>query len=154
MNRFYRLEHILVPVDGSEYSHYAAQHAVRIAQAHDADVIFLHVVDEQVVADLAQQVSDDGPLQARERLRENGQAYLRDCARLAEERQVQHREEIAEGDPAAVVCSTAVERHVDLIVMGKIGRRGARRIVMGSITRRVAESTDRPLLIVTGPPAE
>jgi nucleotide-binding universal stress UspA family protein len=154
MNQSYRLEHILVPVDGSAFSHYAADAAVRIAQAHATDVIFLHVVDEQVVADLAQQVNDDGPLQASQRLRENGQSYLRDCARFAEERQVPHREEIAEGDPAAVVCDTAAQHHVDLIVMGKIGRRGARRILMGSITRRVAESTDRPVLIVTGPPAE
>jgi nucleotide-binding universal stress UspA family protein len=154
MTRFYRLEHILVPVDGSEFSHYAAEHAVRIAQAHAADLIFLHVVDEQVVAELAQQVDDDCPLRARERLRENAAAYLHDCARVAEERHVSHREEVAEGDPATVVCETAARNDVHLIVMGKIGRRGARRILMGSITRRVAESTDRPLLIVTGPPAE
>jgi nucleotide-binding universal stress UspA family protein len=154
MNPFYRLEHILVPVDGSEYSHYAAEHAVRIAQAHDADLLFLHVVDEQVVMELAQHEGEDGPLRARERLRENGETYLRACARLAEERHLPHREEVAEGDPATVVCETAARNGVNLIVMGKIGRRGARRILMGSITRRVAESTDCPLLIVTGPPEE
>lgn len=153
MNQFYRLEHILVPVDGSEYSHYAAVHAVRIAQAHTADIIFLHVLDEQVVAQLGQQMDDDGPRQARERLRDSGATYLRDCTRLAEERGVRHREVIAEGDPAAVVCDTAAQNGVHLIVMGKLGRRGARRILMGSITRRVAESTECPLLIVTGPPA-
>jgi nucleotide-binding universal stress UspA family protein len=43
---------------------------------------------------------------------------------------------------------------VNLIVMGKIGRRGARRILVGSITRRVIESTELPILIVTGPPPD
>ena len=36
--------------------------------------------------------------------------------------------------------------------MGKIRRRGARRFLMGSMTRRVIESVDRPVLVVTAPP--
>ena len=58
---------------------------------------------------------------------------------------------IAEGDPCAVICDTAGAQDVDLIVMGKIGRRGARRILMGSVTRRVIESSDRPVLVVGAP---
>ena len=43
---------------------------------------------------------------------------------------------------------------VDLIVMGKIGRRGARRILVGSITRGVIECSDRAVLVITGPPRQ
>jgi nucleotide-binding universal stress UspA family protein len=147
-----RIVRILVPVDGSEFSRYAAEHAVRIAQAYASELVFLHVVDDQVVGQLAHGDPDDGQARARTRLVEQGEIYVRDVARLAEERGLAHREVVSEGDPCAVICDTALHSGVNLIVIGKIGRRGARRILVGSITRRVIESTELPILIVTGPP--
>lgn len=145
---------VLVPVDGSEFSRFAAENAARVAQAYAAELILLHVVDEQVVEELAQETNHDRAQQVREQLRENGQMYLRDAARFADECHVAHRELIQEGDPCAVICETAGAQAVDLIVMGKIGRRGARRILMGSVARRVIESTDKPVLVVgRRPPA-
>ena len=153
MNSPLHITRILVPVDGSACSRYAAEHAVRIAQAYAAEVIFLHAVDDQVVEQLAIRETDGGQ-NIRERLMETGHMYLRDVARFAADAHLAHRQELDVGDPCAVICDAAAHLDVDLIVMGKIGRRGARRILMGSITRRVAESTDRPVLIVSGPPAE
>ncbi|HUI26337.1 MAG TPA: universal stress protein [Candidatus Kryptonia bacterium] len=146
-----RIARILVPVDGSEFSRHATDHAVRIALAYGAELVFVHAVDQQIVAELTTHESGDGP-QIRDRLWESGRIYLRENGRVADAHHLTHREEIAEGDPCAVICDTAVRVGADLIVMGKIGRRGARRILMGSVTRRVAEATDRPVLIVTGPP--
>jgi nucleotide-binding universal stress UspA family protein len=143
---------ILVPVDGSECSRYAAEHGVLIAQAYASAVVFLHVVDDQIAGQLAQLEPVDGEARARERLVEQGRIYLRDVARLAVERGVKCEEIVAEGDPCAAICDRAARHQVDLIVMGKIGRRGARRILVGSITRRVIESTALPVLIVAGPP--
>ncbi len=147
-----RIARILVPVDGSECSRWAAEHALRIAQAYGAEVVFLHAVDTQVVEELAQSEPEDGR-RARERLLENGRIYLADAARLAAERGVAHREQLDEGDPCAVIVAASDAADVDLVVMGKMGRRGARRILMGSITRRVVESSERPVLIVSTPPA-
>ncbi len=146
-----RISRILVPVDGSECSRYAAEHALRIAQAYGAEVVFLHAVDTQVVEELAQSEPDDGR-RARDRLYENGRIYLADAARLAAEHGVAHREQLDEGDPCAVIAAASEAVGVDLVVMGKMGRRGARRILMGSITRRVVESSERPVLIVSTPP--
>jgi len=143
---------ILVPIDGSEFSRHAAEHAMRIAQAYGAQMIFVHVVDQQVVDQLAGHEPGDGA-RIRDRLWETGRSYLLDMARLADAAGLGHGEEIAQGDPCAVICETAERLEADLIVIGKIGRRGVRRIMMGSITRRVAESSERPVLIVTGPPA-
>jgi nucleotide-binding universal stress UspA family protein len=143
-----RIARIIVPVDGSDFSRFAAEQAARLAQAYGAELILLHVVDEQVMEDLAQAGKHDRAQQVREQLRENGQRYLRDAAHFAGKCQVAHRELLAEGDPCAVICDAASAHDVDLIVMGKIGRRGARRILMGSVTRRVIESTDKPVLVV------
>lgn len=148
----YHVARILVPVDGSIYSHHAAQHAVSLARLHAAELIFLHVVDGAVVEELAHRESD-GELRAREHLIENGRVYLGDVARLAVEHGVAHRERIAEGDPCAAICDEATAAAVDLIVMGKVGRRGPRRLLVGSVTRRVIECCDHAVLVVSRPPA-
>jgi len=153
MNDPIRIRRILVPIDGSEFSRHAAEHAVRLAGEYESEVVFLHVVDDQIVGQLAHWEAHDGEPQARERLSAQGEVYLRDVGRLAEAQGVPHREVIAEGDPCMVICETAVRCEVNLIVMGKIGRRGTRRILVGSITRRVIESTDLPILVVTLPPS-
>lgn len=151
MNLPFLVRRILVPIDGSEFSRYAAEVAVRLAHTYGAQLLFLHVVDEQVVDALAQREAD-GERQVRERLSEHGHVYLQNVSRLAEEHGVAHREAVDAGDPCAVICDTATRSDVDLIVMGKIGRRGARRILMGSITRGVIECSDRAVLVITGPP--
>ncbi len=151
MNQVYRARRILVPVDGSEFSRYAAEEAVRLAQTYGSELIFLHVVDSQVVDALVQREGDGG-LRVRDRLSENGRVYLQDVARMAEEYKLPHREEVSEGDPCAVICDTAARADVDLIVMGRIGRRGARSILVGSITRRVIECSDRAVLVIPGLP--
>jgi nucleotide-binding universal stress UspA family protein len=143
-----RIAQILVPTDGSEHSRHAARHAVGLAQAFASSVTFLHVVSDTVVAELAQREAGDGEGRAHQRLVDQGQAYLRDVARLAEEGGVPHREVIGDGDPCAVICETASNIGADLIVMGKVGHHGARRILVGSIARRVTECSDRPVLIV------
>lgn len=160
MTDAYHVARILVPVDGSEFSRNAAEHAVRLARALGAaaqgpptELIFLHVVDSQIIEQLAQQ-RRDGEAEVRDRLFEQGRIYLQDVARLAGEHAVPHQEDVQEGDPCTVICDTATARDVGLIVMGKIGRRGARRILVGSITRRVIECCDRAVLVVTGLPVQ
>ncbi len=149
------IRRILTPIDGSEFSRYAAQQAIRLAQTHAAEVVFLHVVDDQTVAELAQWDGEGeapaGEAVVRSRLLDHGRTYLQAMARLAEEQGVAHREELREGDPCAAICDAARQLGADVTVVGRIGRRGARRILMGSITRRLIECSDRPVLVVTGP---
>jgi nucleotide-binding universal stress UspA family protein len=151
MTEALQVRRLLVPVDGSECSRLAAAQAVRIAAAFGAEIVFLHAVDDQVVDVLAQHDSEEARNHLLGRLVENGRAYLRGMARLANAAHVPYREEIREGDPCVIVCEAAQEHDVDCIVMGKTGRRGARKFLTGSVTRRVTECTDRPLLIVSGP---
>jgi len=151
MTEALQVKRLLVPVDGSECARLAAEQAIRVAAAFGAEVVFLHAVDDHVVDVLAQFDSEDERRPLRDRLVENGRAYLRDVARLADASHVRHCEEIGQGDPCIVICEAAQGHNVDCIVMGKTGRRGTRRILTGSVTRRVTECADCPLLIVSGP---
>lgn len=142
------LARILVPTDGSECSRRAAEYAVLLARCFGAEVCFVHAVDEKVLRELRRHGAPSDREEDARRLRESGRAQLHDLARLAAGQGLAHREEVLEGDPCNAICDAAERLRADLIVMGKIGQGGARRIVMGSVTRRVAESANRPVLIV------
>lgn len=58
-------------------------------------------------------------------------------------------DEVVQGDPVATVVDYADSRGVDLIVMGSQGRRRLPRHLLGSVTERVARSTDIPVSIVS-----
>jgi nucleotide-binding universal stress UspA family protein len=55
---------------------------------------------------------------------------------------------ILEGNPAEVILEYANKRSFDLIVMGSKGMSGLKSLFIGSVTRRVALKTTRPILIV------
>lgn len=147
-----RLDRVLVPLDGSEFSRFAAEYAVRLAMGRDAEVVFLHVVDPAVVAALLRP-GTAAAHDVRTRLQDSATVCLQEAGRLAAEAGLRHREVIEEGDPAEVILEMAARIGADLVVMGRIGRRGPRRMLVGSITQRVIESADRAVLVVTGPPA-
>ena len=55
---------------------------------------------------------------------------------------------IKEGIPHEVIIDEAVSWGADLIVMGKLGKRGVSRILLGSVAERVIEFADLPVLLV------
>lgn len=152
MTEALHIDCILVPIDGSACSRDAAVQAVRIAKSYSARVCFVHAIDENVVEAVALRQHDEQRDELRERLRTKGEAYLRDAARLATKEGVPYQQESVAGDPCAVICEQARKRRAQLIVMGRIGHRGTRRL-LGSVTRRVIECSDVPVLVVTGPVA-
>jgi nucleotide-binding universal stress UspA family protein len=57
---------------------------------------------------------------------------------------------IRDGEPRSEIESLACQLGVDLIVMGRVGQRGPRRILIGSVTERALEYAPCPVLIVSG----
>ncbi len=52
------------------------------------------------------------------------------------------------GHPADEIIETAKEEDVAMILIGSRGQRAGTRLLMGSVSREVANSADRPVLIV------
>jgi nucleotide-binding universal stress UspA family protein len=52
------------------------------------------------------------------------------------------------GHPAEQIIETAVEEDVSMILIGSRGKRAGARLLMGSVSREVANIADRPVLIV------
>ncbi len=141
--------HILVPTDGSEASVMAGQLAIRLAAFHQARITFVYVVDTSVVYELANS-SGMTTQQVREELEATGQRYLNHLQRLAAQVKQKAEQFIRHGEPHGEIESLASQLGADLIVMGRVGQRGPRRILIGSVTERVLEYAPCPVLIVGG----
>jgi len=142
---------IVAGVDGSSTSVQAAEAAIALAAAGGAEVILVHVLDDALARDLAA-LTSDGPEAVRQRLESQGDEILRDLCARAARREVACSRRIESGDPPHVIDEIAREVGADAIVVGKIGRRGVRRWMIGSVTRRLIEITHVPVVVIAAAP--
>lgn len=141
---------ILIPVDGSRYSLNAVRLGGKMALFHGADVLLLHVVDSEVLEQLCR--ADKGRCSEIEtEMEAEARGLLADMERELIETGLSSAETILKkGVPYDVILDIAEERAVDLIVMGKLGRRGIKRILLGSVAERVIEFARCPVLLSDG----
>lgn len=142
--RFY---HILAPINGSQSSVTAGRLAVQLTALHKAHITFVYVVDDAVVEELAA-VSGRVAKRVQSELELSGQRSLDYLSRLASEANLTSNQVIRHGVPYREITNLAREQGVDLIVVGQVGSRGPRRILIGSVTERVIEHAPCPVLVV------
>lgn len=140
---------ILVPTDGSTTSTAAGRMAIDLAVTFGARLIFMYVVDESVIEELARS-SQQTSHETSHELSRSGRRYLDYLTTLAQRRNIAAETVLRQGTPHLEIVDQAREQKVDLIVMGYVGRRGPRRILIGSVTERVIEYAECPILIAKG----
>ena len=141
---FKNIKRILIPTDGSDYSLRAAEQGVSIAKMLDAQITVAYVIDEVVLNQV--KVTERGNLE--EELKQDGTRYIKYVLRLAEKEGVKTDSIITRGIPFEQIVHSAKELGIDLIVMGTYGRRGAERILIGSVAERVIEYSSCPVLVI------
>jgi len=140
---------ILVPTDGSETATLGLKEAIRLAQVHAGQIRVLHVVDEFAAA-----VPDIyGPVleQLGEQLRKVGHTALTTARAMVDNAGVKVDTKLVEafGGPAGEhIIKEAQDWPADVIVCGTHGRRGVRRIVMGSDAEFIVRRSPVPILLV------
>lgn len=144
---------ILVGVDGSATSLRGLAESVRLAKATGASLRVVHVVGE-LVADVALAPSVYyQPLI--ESLREAGSRVLDQAEGVLRHSNVPFETKLVAsigGRVADALVRDATESSADLIVVGTHGRRGIKRIAMGSDAELVLRSAPVPVLIVRDQP--
>ena len=142
-------KHILVPMDFSDTSTRALEHAKMLAERFEASLELLHVVPNPFLATTAmlyvgmplpQDFLNELELDARQRL---GNALT-----AAERERFKARSVVKIGDPLIEIVEHARLEHVDLIVMGTHGRTGASHFFLGSVAERVVRTAACPVLTV------
>jgi nucleotide-binding universal stress UspA family protein len=140
---------ILVAVDGSAASNKGLTEALRLAKAEGASLRILHVVNDYVVMASMGGVApprDLGPL-----LRESGERILARARALAAKQRLKPvvvLREVLSGPAAESIVREAKKQRADLIVLGTHGRRGLRRLVLGSDAEQVVRTASVPVLLV------
>jgi nucleotide-binding universal stress UspA family protein len=145
---------ILVPLDGSEPSHNGLRHAIYLARETKATLHLVHVIDS---FPLMFELSSQGGFESmNQSLRRWGQGMLETGRRQADEQGVKAEvilRDLTQGRVADVIVELAKETACDLIVLGTHGRRGLRRLMLGSDAEAVARTSPVPVLLVPYHPA-
>ena len=132
------MKHILVGFDGSTNARRALEEALEIARA---DTRITVVAAAQAPAPPGETLPA-GAEGVEERQRE-----LEDAKRQLAELGVQAEVVAVSGAPADVLVEEAERRGADLIVVGRRGLTGAERMVMGSVSSKVARLARCSVLI-------
>lgn len=136
-------ETILIPVDGSEHAIRAAEHGSRLAEAFDATVHLLNVVDIHSAAGLFNAGGVDEEFI--KRIEAEGQDAI-DEAEDAIEQAEQAETAMVRGDPSEEILEYVDDHDIGLITMGTHGRTGVNRYIAGSVTERVVRLSEVPVL--------
>jgi len=144
---------ILVPVDGSPTASAGLREAIRLARSEKAALQLVHVVDQHslVMMGMETAVYLDEVLKD---LAANGRRILARAQALAAKAGVKATGVLCEtlsGPAADAIVQQAKKARVDLIVIGTHGRRGLRRVVMGSDAEQVVRASPVPVLLVRAP---
>jgi nucleotide-binding universal stress UspA family protein len=141
---------ILVPVDGSGASNLGLREAIQLAKSARASLQLVHVVDQHYVlmsgAEMGIYSKDLMPS-----LRQAGRSVLRKAETLVKKQGVNCSSTLLEtltGPAADLIVRQARRWRADLIVIGTHGRRGLRRLVMGSDAEQIVRSSPVPVLLV------
>ena len=144
-------KHILVAVDGSDTSNIALQEAIRLAKDQKAALRLIHVVDE--VAAYMDLELPDQLANYQKAIRKRGQKIVSTCVAVVREAGLKADTKVKLIDTLDQRIYDAIEEEAkkwpaDLIVIGTHGRRGLRRLMLGSVAEGLARVATLPVLLV------
>lgn len=144
-------DRILVPLDDTGTAQRGLQEALALAARLGATLVLLHVIEPITV------VPDVGTLDTWQALRDSQQQVARQVLDEARQLAVDHGvavETRVDDDASRRVAETIVAHadsaHCGLIVMGTHGRRGMRRLLLGSDAELVLRLSPVPVLLARG----
>ena len=133
---------ILVAIDDSEFSKAAVIESANWVKKHGGKIILLNGVyfDEEEFSNAPEQ---------HDRRAEHGKKI---CSKAQEmlkiEFDIEAESMVREGDPPTLITTIAAEREVDVIAIGTYGRKGLKRLIMGSVVSSVISDSPCDVMVV------
>ena len=144
--------HVLVAVDGSDNSNRALREAIKLVKDQHSELRLIHVVETPayMILETPNLVAD-----YQKALQETGQKVLANCSEIV-------RAAGCKADTKTIVIQTLDQSisdaiddeaslwRADVIVIGTHGRRGFRRLLLGSVAEELIRITSKPVLLIRG----
>jgi nucleotide-binding universal stress UspA family protein len=145
------IRRLLVPTDLSDFGRVALRWADCFRDRLGAQITLMFANEPYFPVDVLEMAASPALLNTPE-LHERLNSELRDyaAANFADTSSIDML--VVDDYAATAIVQTAKKLDADLILMGTHGRRGLRRIIVGSVTENVLHLTDRPLMSV--PPSD
>ncbi len=135
---------ILVAIDASVYSQQALPTAIEVARKFKGHLLVVHVVEHD--RGRAAAFSVESPADATR--------LVAEAVKKAKDAGLEAKGELldrAAGHVAPAIAATAAANSIDLIVMGSRGLSDAQGFLLGSVTHKVMQMVDVPVLIARTP---
>jgi nucleotide-binding universal stress UspA family protein len=150
------IKKILVPVDGSDLSFKAAQYAIHLAKADNAEITTLNVVEDIKqggAIGLQAKYGNVSLVDAFRKVRkDSAEQWMNKISQEAKSQGVAFKSEIIDDEDATseagVITGYAEQHNFDLIVIGSKGRSRLGRLITGGVTNAVVNSAKTPVLVV------
>jgi nucleotide-binding universal stress UspA family protein len=144
------IQRILVHIDGTEQAITAAQYAVLLAGATDADLLALFVVNTRALDDLVRariflQVEQS---EYERDLEADAERYLNHVRELAHRKGVKVETICARGSVHQEIKRVVVDRGIDLLVVGELSRIQSRRDEFYNESERAMRAVPCSVLVV------
>ena len=139
------LSKLLVPVDGSENSLRALDHAIYLAKKTGANITAMNVIENPPTVYVeSQKLLND--LIAK--FRAESANILDKCKQIAEKSGVKIETAIGEGDAASTIIGYAEKGNFDTIIIGRRGLGRFKEMMLGSISNKVLHHAMCTVMIV------
>ena len=144
---------ILLPTDGSKNAERAGEYAISLADISGADIIVLNVIDTYYLDSIPQ---PDVRESVDEELRSSVKQSIERFEDKIEEnkcngkcKNVNFKILIKEGKPADVILKTIDNEGIDQVVIGKSGKHGLERLLLGRTTDKVIKEAKVPVNVIS-----
>jgi len=147
---------VLVPTDGSDAAEVAIEHGLAVADAFDATVHAVYIVDVSALAPGADATlggagggaAGTGTGGLLEPMVESGEEATERVAERARAEGIDAVTEIGEGSPGSMLVDYVDDAGIDFVAMGTHGHTGLDRVLLGSTTERTMRNVSVPVLSV------
>ncbi len=144
---------ILLPTDGSENAIKAGEHAISLADMSGAEIIILNVIDTSYLDAIPQPEVRES---VDEELRNDMKNAVKKFEETIEENQcngtcknINFKILLKEGNPSDVILKTIDEEGIDQVIMGKSGKKGLEKFLLGRTTDKIIKESKVPVNIIS-----
>ncbi|MBI5741794.1 MAG: universal stress protein [Nitrospirae bacterium] len=137
-----RLERILLSTDGSEFSEGAVREAIKLSKTCSGKILAISVIETNPEYEtIAPQLIEKAGKETRMRL----ESVKEMCSKEGVDCEITARQG---EEPYRYIVEEAEKNKADLIVLGRRGRTGLKRLMMGSVTAKVIGHAPCDVLVV------